>query len=256
MAFTVYPIGVMLIKEANISKRLLPAIISCGQATFAFTAIPGTPQLNNIIPCEYLGTKPTAAPVLGMIAAVIMFGLGYAYLLWQVRVFKNRNEGFENELTQEKGFHEYTDSDCPKSIYAFLAIIILMGCFLLFDNVNFNGYQFNSLQAINTAMVVAIIYLCVLGIIRNQNALIKDTLAKCSFSWIAPLLNFCIIVGFGKVVQNTQGFNAVLSALLAFEASTYIKAAFSVAVLCGVTPCSAGGGKILEVVLVRFFVNF
>jgi len=36
----------------------------------------------------------------------------------------------------------------------------------------------------------------------------------------------------------------VLSALLAFEASTYVKAAFAVAVLCGVTGSASGGLQI------------
>ena len=75
VAFTVFPLGVSLCRRANISKKLLPAIIQLGQATFALTALPGTPQLNNIIPASYLGTTSTAAPVLGLIATAIMFGL-------------------------------------------------------------------------------------------------------------------------------------------------------------------------------------
>ena len=95
VAFTVFPIGVNLIRKADITKKLLPAMIQLGQATFALTALPGTPQLNNIIPTAYLGTTSTAAPVLGLIATAIMFGLGWVYLEHEVRKSRERGEHFE-----------------------------------------------------------------------------------------------------------------------------------------------------------------
>ena len=72
-AFAIYPIGAALYRESNLPKRLLPPAIALGAFTFTMTAIPGTPQIQNTIPMKYFGTDSFAAPVLGIIAALIMF---------------------------------------------------------------------------------------------------------------------------------------------------------------------------------------
>ena len=53
IVFAVYPIGAEIFREANIPKRLLPAALTLGIMSFAMTAIPGTPQIHNIIPTSY-----------------------------------------------------------------------------------------------------------------------------------------------------------------------------------------------------------
>jgi H+/gluconate symporter-like permease len=245
VVFTIYPIGVMLIKEANISKKFLPAFIAMGQGTFALTALPGTPQLNNIIPCAYLGTKPTAAPVLGIIAAIVMFTLGTIYLTIQVNKSKLRGEGFEETSIEVETEVETLQTDnYPKTVFAFLPLIILMGLFLFFDNATFGSYSFSSFEAINTAMLIAIIYLCLLGVVRNQKKLIKESLAQGSVEWITPLLNFSIVVGFGSVIQNSTGFTAILNAMLRAGGSSYIIATITVCLLAGVTGSASGGLQI------------
>lgn len=126
VAFTVFPLGVSLCRKANISKTLLPAIIQLGQATFALTALPGTPQLNNIIPTAYLGTTSTAAPVLGIIATLVMFGLGYFYLRHEVAKSRARGEGFDENSLRPGSVSALSGDDLPKPLLAFLPIILLI----------------------------------------------------------------------------------------------------------------------------------
>ena len=40
------------------------------------TAVPGTPQIQNIIPTNYYGTTAMAAPIMGLVATIVMFGGG------------------------------------------------------------------------------------------------------------------------------------------------------------------------------------
>ncbi|HSQ70042.1 MAG TPA: GntP family permease, partial [Steroidobacteraceae bacterium] len=47
--FAVYPLGLRLIEEAGIPKRLLAAAIGLGAGTFTMTALPGTPSIHNVI---------------------------------------------------------------------------------------------------------------------------------------------------------------------------------------------------------------
>ena len=77
--FAVGPILYTMFQEADLPRHLIAAVLFAGSCTFTMTCLPGSPQLTNIIPSQYLGTPLTAAPVFGCIAAVAMFLMDYAY---------------------------------------------------------------------------------------------------------------------------------------------------------------------------------
>ncbi len=68
VVFAIYPLALELYKKADIPRRLIPGAIALGAFTFTMTALPGSPQLNNLIAARYLGTTPMAAPVLGLVS--------------------------------------------------------------------------------------------------------------------------------------------------------------------------------------------
>ncbi len=72
VAFAVYPIADTLFRQAQIPKRLIPAAIVLGAATFTMTAAPGTPSIQNALPMPYFGTDLFAAPAMGLVASVLM----------------------------------------------------------------------------------------------------------------------------------------------------------------------------------------
>lgn len=79
-----------MFQEADLPRHLIAAVLFAGSCTFTMTCLPGSPQLTNIIPSQYLGTPLTAAPVFGYIAAVAMFLMDYAYCQYcAVRARKN-----------------------------------------------------------------------------------------------------------------------------------------------------------------------
>ncbi|PJN95230.1 transporter, partial [Amaricoccus sp. HAR-UPW-R2A-40] len=80
VAFAVYPISVSLFRRADVPKRLIPGAIALGSFTFTMTALPGTPAIQNAIPMPFFGTTPFAAPILGTLAGLIMFGGGVWWL--------------------------------------------------------------------------------------------------------------------------------------------------------------------------------
>ncbi len=65
VVFAVYPFAAELFRQADIPKRLIPGTIALGAFTFTMDALPGTPQIQNIIPSSFFGTDTWAAPVLG-----------------------------------------------------------------------------------------------------------------------------------------------------------------------------------------------
>ena len=65
VVFAVYPFAAEMFKQGAIPKRLIPATIVLGAFTFTMDALPGTPQIQNIIPSSSFKTHTWAAPWLG-----------------------------------------------------------------------------------------------------------------------------------------------------------------------------------------------
>lgn len=94
VAFTIVPIATALFQENDIPKRLMPGAIALGTITFALAALPGSPQIHNAIPTSYFGTNVYAAPIFGIIAAVIMLVAGMTWLEFRVRQLRSGGEKF------------------------------------------------------------------------------------------------------------------------------------------------------------------
>ena len=75
--FAIYPFASAMFKEADIPKRLIPAVMVMGVFTLTMDCAPGSPQIQNIIPTVYLGTTTYAAPKLGLICGIILVVISY-----------------------------------------------------------------------------------------------------------------------------------------------------------------------------------
>src|SRR5690606_29931983 len=84
VVFAVYPFAAEMFRQSNIPKRLIPATIALGAFTFTMTALPGTPQIQNIIPTAFFSTNAWAAPWLGVAGTLFMFFIGMLYLRRQL----------------------------------------------------------------------------------------------------------------------------------------------------------------------------
>ncbi|WP_338751723.1 GntP family permease [Janibacter alittae] len=101
VVFTIFPIGMALFEEADIPRRLMPAAIALGIFTFATAALPGSPQIHNTIPTKFFGTNTFAAPGLGLIAAVLVFGLGMLWLEHRQKQLARAGESFRDATHAE-----------------------------------------------------------------------------------------------------------------------------------------------------------
>src|SRR6201987_4218001 len=86
--FVLAPMAQELFRAANIPRRLMPAAIVLGTSTFTMSALPGTPSIQNAIPIPFFGTTPFAAPGLGILASLVMFGFGLWWLIREERAAK------------------------------------------------------------------------------------------------------------------------------------------------------------------------
>ena len=92
--FVLAPMAQSLFRSANLPRRLMPAAIMLGSATFTMSALPGTPALQNAIPMPFFGTTPFAAPGLGVIASVVIAGFGLWWLGREAAAARRNGEGF------------------------------------------------------------------------------------------------------------------------------------------------------------------
>ncbi len=94
VVFAVYPFAAEMFKAAEIPKRLIPGTIALGAFTFTMDALPGTPQIQNIIPTTFFKTDTWAAPLLGTIGGLFILATGLLYLEWCRRSALAAGEGY------------------------------------------------------------------------------------------------------------------------------------------------------------------
>src|SRR3712207_338827 len=90
-----------MFREVDIPKRLIPGTIALGAFSYTMDSLPGTPQIQNIIPSTFFQTDGWAAPILGVVGAVFIFVSGVAYLSWRVRQAAARGEGYGTGHAEE-----------------------------------------------------------------------------------------------------------------------------------------------------------
>lgn len=59
---TMYPLGVGLMRQANLPKRLFCAVTALGAGTFTMAALPCTPSIHSVIAASALGADLFAEP--------------------------------------------------------------------------------------------------------------------------------------------------------------------------------------------------
>lgn len=256
VAFCMYPIAQSLFFQAQTPKRLIPGAIALGSFTFTMTAFPGTPAIQNAIPMPYFGTTTYAAPGLGIIGSIIMFGLGMWWLNRRAATAKANGESY-----LPLGQNENVNVSMPMTtqrdtLIAFVPLVTVIACNLLatkyiIPNLD-AGYLSQPIFGSTTLEKVKGIWVLsssvALGIAvafivfrKRLNDPIKS-LNEGTFGSMLPIFNTASEVGYGKVIASLPAFALIKGDLLGFFPQ-YPTFSIAVAVngLAGITG-SAGGG--------------
>lgn len=234
VVFTIYPIALILFQAENLPKRLIVASIALGAGTFTMTATPGSPAIQNLIPAQVLGTPPTAAPIVGMVATLLIFLLGYIYIMWQAKKAKNNKEHFVPGPKDDMEKLTLADpAQLPHWFIALLPIVIVIGIIIALRNI------FNPMYTVSVALGAGILVTYLFNWKRLENPL--KTLNEGSANSIMPLINTAAIVGFGYVVQNVQAFQSFVNFALGLKFHPLVSAALSVNIIAGITGSASGG---------------
>ncbi|WP_233192584.1 GntP family permease [Sporosarcina sp. P2] len=224
VVFAVYPLALNMFREANISRRLLPGTIVAGMMTFTMTALPGTPQIQNLIPTQYFHTTAAAAPIIGLVSSAFMIICSIVYLNHRVRVLREAGEVFEE---REEDLNAKPRTKYPHIILSLLPLLAVI--------ITLNFFKWDIVIALTTGII-----LILLISIKEFKGFTKAVNSGASDSVMA-MINTSAAVGFGTIVRSVPGFEKLSDAILGINANPLISEAIAVNVLAGATGSASGG---------------
>ncbi len=251
--FAMYPLGLKLLKEANVPKRLFVAAFALGSATYTLSALPGTPSIQNVIASVSLKTDLFAAGGWGIFAAVIMFTLGMMYLENQRKKAINNNEGFSPNERDMALISSEQHSDLPHWTKAIIPLVIVIGTIILPRLLTLAGYSAAEGSIVYYALKQPLLWPSIallFGILTtviifpklHKNTLIM--LGKGADDAIIPLMATAVVIGFGSVVTKTEGFISLSQWLLSLDLNPLVSIFVSVSLMSAIVGSSTGGLQI------------
>ncbi|MDR5659110.1 GntP family permease [Serpentinicella sp. ANB-PHB4] len=236
VVFAIYPLAVALFREANISRKLIPGAIALGSFTFTMTAIPGTPQIQNMIPTDYFGTSAYAAPIMGIVGAAIMLFGGLAYLMHREKKLTAAGDVFTEPKDKVK---DVDVKSLPSPALSAIPLVLVIGVLFTLENMENLAETYSSAQYLIIALVTGILAAILLNLKRLPKLI--ETLNAGASGSVMAILNTSAAVGFGAVVRASTGFETLTDLVLGIEGNPLISQALAVNVLAGATGSASGG---------------
>lgn len=272
VAFAVYPFAANLFREANIPKRLIPGTIALGALSFTMDAMPGTPQIQNVIPTSFFKTDIYAAPTLGIIGSIFVFTLGMIYLEKRRKKAQAAGEGYFGfgdaseemaaaaETVSLPSVDSVTQSNTGRQILAFVPLVLVgvANKFLTLsipkwypDGFDFSQIGLESFGKVDLAAVT--------GIWSVEIALVLGILATVAYDWkrvaagfqaglnvsiggaLLATMNTASEYGFGGVISSLPGFSIVRDGISNTFTNPLVNGAVTTNVLAGITGSASGG---------------
>ncbi len=260
VVFAVYPFAAEMFRQGGIPKRLIPATIALGAFTFTMDALPGTPQIQNIIPTAFFKTDTWAAPWLGVIGALFILVTGLAYLEWRRRQAAAAGEGYGTKLVNEP--EPFPEEKLPNPWLAVTPLVIVGVMNKVFTGLlpGFYGATHSAAlpglakpvvtQVSSVAAIWAVegaLLLGILTVVMLAFRSLKERFAEGSKAAVAGALlaaiNTASEYGFGAVIAALPGFLVIADALKTIP-GVLVNVAVTVTALAGITGSASGGMSI------------
>ncbi len=238
IVFTLYPIALVLFKEGNVSKRLFPAALFAGCASFTMVGLPGTPAIQNIMPTETLGTTAYAAPLNGIIVSIIIFVLSILWLEWNDRQLKSRGIGFVPGPKDDPDAIDISDrTGLPSFAAAIFPIIFVVAYIFVLQQILKVKWDTNYIviQALALGCIITF------AMFHKKITSFKNAANDAATNSLIALMNTAVITGFGGVVQGSQGFELVKEFALSLNMSPLISACLATALVAAACGSCSGG---------------
>ncbi len=245
VAFSVYPLAVSLYREANLPRRFIPAALCFGSVTFTMTSA-GSPEIQNLIPMQYLGTTAYAGWQVSLVVAVLMAVLGFIWLQWMVSRAVTRGETFAGRDTDdavEEG------RALPNPLLCLLPLVAVLGVFMIFQYPQRLGpisaimpEQSLDKWALVAALGAGTIIALLVGL--RDRMKMPAAFSRGATGAVVAITNTCAVVGFGAVAALSPAFQQALEIVQNLPGDPLIGAAIAVTVIAGLTGSASGGQSI------------
>lgn len=260
VVFAVYPFAAEMFRQSNIPKRLMPATIALRAFTFTMDAMPGSPQIQNIIPTTFFNTTSWAAPTLGLIGSAFIVFTGIIYLESRRKKAQLAGEGYGHDLRNEPQTPANIKLVHPLIALSPLVLVGLVNLALthyiphwypsLFElqlagmkeSIPVEIKKITAIWAVLGALCSGI--LCILLFSFKTIALEFAEGTKSAISGaILAAMNTGSEYGFGAIIAALPGFLIVAGSLQGIS-NPLLNEAITVNILAGITGSSSGGMSI------------
>lgn len=262
VVFAVYPFAAALFREADIPKKLVPATIVLGAFTFTMDSLPGSPQIQNVIPSNFLGTNVYSGPILGTFIAIVMFGSGMMWLLYRARVAREKGEGYGNHTLNEPEIKDVKLPSWQISVIPLLTVLIIN--YIGNNMMTWDPSVLAPIAALKLplmapaiknvvstwsliiGLVCGITIAASIGYSRMSNGGLGKAINLGAIGSLLAIMNVASEVGYGNVIAALPGFKTIASGVLGMSVggSPLVSQAVTVNILCGITGSASGGVSI------------
>ena len=269
VVFAVYPFAAEMFRQSDIPKRLIPGTIALGAFTFTMDSLPGTPQIQNIIPTTFFKTDTWAAPWLGVIGSVFILIVGMAYLSWCRKRAQSAGEGYGAGHVNEPEYG--IGSKLPNAFIALLPLIAV-GVFnkvftllipkylgakvtipLAGHPLTVDVTQNVAIWAVEGALLLGICLVTVFAYRALSEKFAEGSKAAVGGALLASM-NTATEYGFGGVIAALPGFAVIADALKAIP-NPLVNEAVTVTALAGITGSASGGMSIALAAMSDTFIQ-
>ena len=273
VVFAVYPFAAEMFRQGGIPKRLIPGTIALGAFTFTMDALPGTPQIQNIIPTTFFKTDIYAAPWLGTIGAIFILIAGLSYLEWRRRQAGAAGEGYGTDLVNEPEPFESAKLANPLVAILPLVLVGVMNKVFTVAIPAFYGKSHSFVPAVigkaapvvqevsKIAAIWAVEGALLIGIVTVFVFAGKTVIARFAEGSKAAIagallasMNTASEYGFGAVIAALPGFLVVANTLTAIP-NPLVNEAITVTALAGITGSASGGMSIALAAMAETFIQ-
>jgi H+/gluconate symporter-like permease len=236
--FALLPIGRPLFKEVDLPWHLFMIPFALGIGSVTMTMLPGSPQILNIMPTKYMASTPMAAPVLGILGAIVVIGFNFFYAKYQIKKARQRGETYATSAGATAA--ETTTVENLPNVWLSLVPMVVVVVLL-------NVLKLDAVWALSGGVAACI----VLFWTKYSNML--DTINKGAVNTVIPVVNTCADVGYGMAVAATAGFKIITAWMLTLPLHPIISLAVATNAMAGITGSASGGlGIILETLAPKY----
>ncbi len=220
-----YPVALAIFDRCDIPKKFILGVLGAGAYTFTLT-MPGSPEIQNIVPMNILGTSSYAALVPGLVGMTVEITV----ILFIMNKMINKARTAGEHYVADPLDPQYDDNS-PRPNF-FVALIPIVALYVLFNIVKVN-------------ITICLIFSNILSLALFRKQLQQEDLLELlnqgATESVPMTFSIAIICAFANTVTNTDAFQFILEKVTGANMSPLLICSVCVAIMCMLTGGSSTG---------------